>query len=57
MTVTEANGGTVNAIFTVSLSNASGQTVSVAYATADGTAVAAPTTPRRAARSSSRPGS
>ena len=40
VTVTEANGGTVNAVFTVSLSNASGQPVTVDYATADGTAVA-----------------
>ncbi len=40
VTVTEANGGTVNAVFNVNLSNASGQTVSVAYATADGSAVA-----------------
>ncbi len=40
VTVTEANGGTVNAVFNVNLSNASGQTVSVAFATADGSAVA-----------------
>ena len=40
MTVTEGNSGTVNATFTVSLSTASGQTVTVNYATADGTAVA-----------------
>jgi large repetitive protein len=38
VTVTEGNGGTVNAVFTVSLSAASGQTVSVNYATANGTA-------------------
>ena len=40
VTVTEGNAGTVNAIFTVSLSAASGQTVSVTAATANGTAVA-----------------
>ena len=40
MTVTEGNSGTVNAAFTVSLSAASGQTVTVNYATANGTAVA-----------------
>ena len=40
VTVTEGNSGTVNANFTVSLSAASGQTVSVDYATADGTATA-----------------
>ena len=40
MTVTEGNSGTANATFTVSLSAASGQTVTVNYATADGTAVA-----------------
>ena len=39
VTVTETNSS-VNAVFNVTLSNASGQTVSVAYATADGTAVA-----------------
>ncbi len=38
VTVTEGNSGTTNAVFTVSLSAASGQTVSVNYATADGTA-------------------
>ena len=38
VTVTEGNSGTVNAVFTVTLSAASGQTVSVNYATADGTA-------------------
>ena len=37
-TVIEGNAGTVNAVFTVTLSAASGQTVSVNYATADGTA-------------------
>ena len=40
VTVTEGNGGSVNAVFSVSLSDASGQTVSVGYATADGTATA-----------------
>jgi large repetitive protein len=38
VSVTEGNSGTVNAVFTVTLSAASGQTVSVNYATADGTA-------------------
>ena len=37
-TVTEGDSGTVAASFTVSLSAASGKTVTVAYATADGTA-------------------
>ena len=37
-TVNEGNAGTVNAVFTVTLSAASGQTVSVNYAIADGTA-------------------
>ena len=40
VTVTEGNGSTVNAVFTVSLSSASGQSVSVDYATADGSATA-----------------
>ena len=40
VTVTEGNGGGVNAVFTVSLTSASGQAVSVDYATADGTATA-----------------
>jgi uncharacterized protein YhjY with autotransporter beta-barrel domain len=40
VTVLEGNAGTVNAVFTISLSAASGQTVSVNYATADGTATA-----------------
>ena len=40
VTVTEGNGGGVNAVFTVSLTSASGQVVSVDYATADGTATA-----------------
>ncbi|WP_052108265.1 putative Ig domain-containing protein [Aerolutibacter daejeonensis] len=40
VTVVEGNAGVVNANFTVSLSAPSGQTVSVNYATADGTATA-----------------
>ena len=38
VTVVEGNAGTTNAVFTVTLSAASGQTVTVNYATADGTA-------------------
>src|SRR5205085_1778474 len=38
--VTEGNSGTVNAIFTVSLTNASSSSVSVNFATADGIASA-----------------
>jgi CSLREA domain-containing protein len=38
--VVEGNTGTVNAVFSVTLSAASGQTVSVNYATANGTATA-----------------
>ncbi len=38
VTVTEGNAGTVNAVFTVSLDAPSGQTVSVNYATTNGTA-------------------
>lgn len=38
VTVVEGNAGTVNAVFTVTLSAASGQTVQVNHATADGTA-------------------
>ncbi len=41
--VTEGNTGTVNAVFTVSLDTASNNTVTVAYATADGTATTADT--------------
>ena len=41
VSLTEGNTGTVNAVFTVTLSKASGRTVTVKYATADGTAVAA----------------
>ncbi len=40
VTVTEGNSGTTNALFTVNLSQASTQTVSVKYVTADGTAKA-----------------
>ena len=40
VTVTEGNSGSVNADFTLSLSAASGQTVTVNYATADGSATA-----------------
>jgi hypothetical protein len=40
VTVTEGNTGTRNATFTVTLAAATGQTVAVAYATADGTAAA-----------------
>jgi len=38
VSVVEGNGGTTNAVFTVSLSAASPQTITVAYATADVTA-------------------
>ena len=38
--VTEGNSGTVNAVFAVTLSTASAQTVTVSYATADGSATA-----------------
>ncbi len=40
VTLTEGNTGTANATFTVTLSAASGQTVTVSYATANNTAVA-----------------
>ena len=40
VTVTEGNTGTTSATFNVTLSAASGQTVIVNYATADGTATA-----------------
>jgi len=40
VTVVEGNAGTVNAVFTVTLSAASGQTVTVNYSTTDGNAVA-----------------
>src|SRR5439155_17168571 len=37
----EGNSGTTSFVFTVSLSNASSQTITVTYATADGTATTA----------------
>lgn len=40
VTVAEGNSGTVDAVFPVTLSAASGRTVTVAFATADGTATA-----------------
>ena len=40
VTVTEGTGGSRNAVFTVSLNTASGRTVGVAFAAADGTATA-----------------
>ena len=40
VTVTEGDIGTTSATFTVTLASASGQTVSVDYSTADGTATA-----------------
>src|SRR5262249_18167001 len=40
VSVTEGNGGPTNPLFTVSLGAASGQTITVNYATADGTATA-----------------
>src|SRR5439155_20364965 len=40
LTLTEGTGGTTNATFTVTLSAASGRTVTVDYATANGTALA-----------------
>ncbi len=40
VTVTEGDSGTVNAVFAVTLSAPSGRTITVAYATANGTAVA-----------------
>jgi chitinase len=40
VSVTEGNSGTINAVFTVTLSAASNQTVTVEYSTADGTATA-----------------
>ena len=41
MTVAQPNAGTATALFTISLSVVSGSTVTVAYATADGTATVA----------------
>lgn len=40
VTMTEGTGGSANAVFTVTLSQASGQTVTVGHSTANGTAVA-----------------
>lgn len=40
VTITEGNSGTINATFNVTLAAASGQTVTVDFATADGTAAA-----------------
>lgn len=40
VTVTEGNSGTVNAVFTVTLSRASTKIVTMSYATANGTAIA-----------------
>ncbi|HEY8060417.1 MAG TPA: Calx-beta domain-containing protein, partial [Acidimicrobiales bacterium] len=40
VSVTEGNSGSINAVFTVTLGATSGQTVTVGYATADGTAKA-----------------
>jgi hypothetical protein len=40
LSITEGNSGTVSAVFTVSLSTASGRTLSVGYQTANGTATA-----------------
>ncbi len=40
VTLTEGNSGTTNAVFTVSLSAASGKTTTVNFATANGTAIA-----------------
>src|SRR3989442_7796277 len=39
VTVTEGNSGTTDAVFNVSLSAPSGQSITVNYATADGTAL------------------
>ncbi len=41
VTVTEGNGGTVNATFNVTLSNASAEQVTISYATTNGTATTA----------------
>ena len=40
VTITEGNSGTVTAVFTATLSSTSGKTITVDYATQDGTAVA-----------------
>lgn len=54
--VAEGDGGTTNAVFTVSLSAASDQTVTVGYATADGTAEAPGDYARSAGTVTFRPG-
>src|SRR5207245_3154175 len=41
VSLAEGNSGTTSFVFTVSLSNASSQTITVTYATADGTATTA----------------
>ena len=56
VTVTEGDAGTVNANFTVSLNAPSGRPVSVAYATANGTAIAPADYTALAGRSTSLPG-
>jgi hypothetical protein len=43
--VTEGNSGTVNAVFNVTLSAVSGNTITVAFATANGSAVGSPPPP------------
>ena len=53
---TEGNAGTANMTFTATLSAASGKTVTVAYATADGTAIAPADYTASAGRSRSTPG-
>jgi ribosomal protein L35AE/L33A/urease beta subunit len=45
VTVTEGNSGTVNAVFNVTLSAISGNTITVAFATANGSAVGSPPPP------------
>ena len=55
VTVVEGNTGTVSATYTVTLSTVSGRSVTVDYATANGTAVAPADYQAAAARSPSRP--
>ena len=55
VTVTEGNSGTTAATFTVSLSAAYGQPVTVHYATADGSAVAGERLPGRVGDADLRP--
>ena len=57
VTVTEGNSGTVAATFTVTLTPVSGRSVTVDYATADGTAQAPGDYQSRTGRSRSRPAS